>query len=68
MVKFVCELPQEVQNEIRKDAKKILNQLDLSEAEKAETLENVMNEKLINIIGYEFGLLDADKYEHLIFK
>jgi len=70
MVKWVCELDENIQNEIRNDARAILNECtDYTENEITEIIENtIMNEKLVNIIGYEEGMLDADKYSKYVFK
>lgn len=71
-VKWVCELPESVQNEIRMDANKIIDDLGLTfplddiTPDRESLIDHIMNEKLINIIGYEEGLLDADKYSKYV--
>lgn len=61
-MKWVYELPLEIQNEILRDCVKITTELCGDNVNLYEIVNNVMNEKLINIIGHEKGLLDADKY------
>lgn len=57
---WVYELPLEIQSEIRNEIFNILIKLGVDNIE--EATERAMNEKLINIIGHEEGLLDAHKY------
>ena len=57
---WVYELPLEIQSEIRNEVFNILIKLGVDNIE--EATERAMNEKLINIIGHEEGLLDAHKY------
>lgn len=57
---WVYELPLEIQSEIRNEIFNILTKLGVDNIE--EATERAMNEKLINIIGHEEGLLDAHKY------
>lgn len=57
---WVCELPLEIQSEIRNEVFNILIKLGVDNIE--EATERAMNEKLIDIIGHEEGLLDAHKY------
>ena len=61
-MKWVCDLPIEIQNEILRDAVDIATKVCGNDVYLYELVNNVMNEKLINIIGHEEGLLDADKY------
>ena len=61
-MKWVMDLPIKIQNEILRDAIKIATELCGDDIYLYELMDNVMNEKLINIIGYEDGMLDADKY------
>lgn len=60
-MKWVSDLPLEIQNEICRDAVEIETKY-CSELNLFDVLEKIHNEKLINIIGHEEGLLDADKY------
>ena len=66
-MKWVMDLPIEIQNEILRDAIKIATELCGDDIYLYELMDNVMNEKLINIIGYEDGLLDADKYKKYLY-
>ena len=61
-MKWVMDLPIKIQNEILRDAIKIATEFCGDDVYLYELIDNVMNEKLINIIGHEDGLLDADKY------
>ena len=45
-----------------RDAVNIITEFCGDEVDLYETVNNVMCEKLVNIIGHEDGLLDADKY------
>lgn len=65
-MKWVCDLPIEIQNEICRDAIEIETKY-CSGVNLFETLDKIHNEKLINIIGHEDGLLDADKYWKYLF-
>ena len=64
MSKYINQLPKEVQDAIKHDAIAILeNTTDYSHDEIIDIVNNVvMDEKLINVIGYEEGLLPYDKY------
>lgn len=64
MSKYVKQLPKDIQDAIKHDAIVILeNTTDYSHDEIMNIVDNVvMNEKLINIIGCEEGLLPYDKY------
>lgn len=64
MSKYVKQLPPEVQTQIAHDAIAILEKnTDYSTHDIVCIVHDVvMNEKLINIIGCEEGLLDYDKY------
>lgn len=66
-MKWVCELPCEIQRELKHDAEMILRDVGYTGEELEEALERVMNEKLVNIIGYEYGELPAEKYGKYIF-
>lgn len=66
MVKWVAQLPLEVQTEIIKDSIKILAYIGNDEPI-ATTIDYVLREKIVNVIGYEHGTLDADKYGKYIF-
>lgn len=61
-MKWVYELPLEIRNEILRDAVNILTECCGDEVDLFESIDIVMREKLVNIIGDEKGLLDADKY------
>lgn len=61
-MKWVYELPLEIRNEILRDAVNILTEYCGDEVDLFESIDIVMREKLVNIIGDEKGLLDADKY------
>ena len=61
-VKWVCELPAEIQDELKADALAIMRGLGFDDETVAETIDAVMREKLINVIGDEVGQLPADKY------
>ena len=61
-MKWVCELPFDIQNEILRECGRITTELCGDDINLYEVVNNVMQEKLVNIIGYEKGLLDADKY------
>lgn len=64
MSKYVNQLPKDIQDAIKHDAIAILeNTTDYSHDEIMNVVNDVvMNEKLINIVGSEDGLLDYDKY------
>ena len=76
MSKFVCELPQEVQNEIRHDLTDIVKKLGLEfpsqidDVTYCQTIDDyvdeIMNEKLINIIGYETAYIDGEEVNTLL--
>lgn len=66
MATWIWQLPQEVQNELREDARAILNETELGE-DIEDALDRVMCEKLIDIVGREDGLLDPDKYQKYMF-
>lgn len=66
-MKWVMDLPIKIQNEILRDAIKIATELCGDDIYLYELMDNVMNEKLINIIGYEDGMLDADKYKWYLY-
>ena len=61
-MKWVYELPLEIRNEILRDCVEITTELCGDNVDLYEVVDNVMREKLVNIIGHEDGLLDADKY------
>ena len=61
-MKWVYELPLEIRNEILRDAVNIITEFCGDEVDLFESIDIVMREKLVNIIGDEKGLLDADKY------
>ena len=61
-MKWVMDLPIEIQNEIIRDVVKITTELCGDDLYLYELIDNVMCEKLVNVIGHEDGLLDADKY------
>lgn len=61
-MKWVYELPLEIRNEILRDCVEITTELCGDNVDLYEVIDNVMREKLVNIIGHEDGLLDADKY------
>lgn len=61
-MKWVYELPLEIRNEILRDCVEITTELCGNNVDLYEVVDNVMREKLVNIIGHEDGLLDADKY------
>lgn len=61
-MKWVSKLPIEIQNEILRDAVKIATKFCGDEICLYELVDNVMHEKLINIIGYENGMLSPIKY------
>lgn len=54
-MKYVCELSESVQNEIRNDAiARLTSDTDYTMDEIIDIVDNiVMNEKLVNIDGYE---------------
>ena len=58
---WVCQLPAEVQKELRDDARLILEDTELGENIE-DALDRVMCEKLADIVGYEDGLLSPSKY------
>ena len=58
---WVFQLPAGVQRELREDARQILQRLECCENIE-DTLNRVMCEKLVNVIGDEDGLLPAEKY------
>lgn len=64
MSKYIKQLPPEVQAQIAHDAIAILeNTTDYSVHDIVCIVhDTVMNEKLINVIGHEEGLLPYDKY------
>lgn len=66
MATWVWQLPQEVQNELREDARAILNEAELGE-DIEDALDRVMCEKLIDIVGCEDGLLPLEKYQKYMF-
>ena len=66
MATWVWQLPQEVQNELREDARAILNETELGE-DTEDALDRVMCEKLIDIVGCEDGLLSLEKYQKYMF-
>ena len=61
-MKWVYELPLEIRNEILRDCVEITTELCGDNVDLYEVIDNVMREKLVNVIGHEDGLLDADKY------
>lgn len=66
MAVYICQLPAHVQEEIRRDAYKILIACAVrwdSTEELNEAVENLMCEKLTNVLGSDCGLLDYDKYK-----
>lgn len=67
-MKWICELPEEVQREIKADATRILTEAGLDAGELAEALDRVMNEKLVNVVGYDAGELPAEKYGKYIWR
>lgn len=60
MARYVCELPEEVLDEIREDIIDIMSGEDIYAIK--EATENVMDSKLIDVIGNEPGLLPYKKY------
>lgn len=66
MATWVWQLPQEVQDELREDARAILNETELGE-DIEDALDRVMCEKLIDIVGREDGLLPLEKYQKHMF-
>lgn len=60
MPRYVCELPEEVLDEIREDIIDIMSGEDIYAIK--EATENVMDSKLIDVIGSEPGLLSYKKY------
>lgn len=64
MSKYINQLPKDVQNTIKHEAIVTLEKnTDYSHDEIMDIVNNVvMNEKLINIIGCEEGLLSYNKY------
>ena len=66
---WVCQLDEDIQAEIRRDAIATMQKYtDYTDDEIIYEVDNfVMNEKLINIIGYEDGMLDADKYSKYVY-
>lgn len=64
MSKYINQLPKDVQNTIKHDAiVKLEKNTDYSHDEIMDIVNNVvMDEKLINVIGNEEGLLSYDKY------
>lgn len=66
-MKWVYELPDTVRKELMTEAEAILVECGYTGESLREALNTVANEKLINIIGHEYGLLDADKYAQYIF-
>lgn len=85
MSKFICQLPLSVQNEIRHDLTDIVKKIGLEFPSQIdditycktidEYVNKIMDEKLINIIGYETAyingeevntLLDFDKYKRYL--
>lgn len=70
-VKWIYELPIEVQCELRRDAYEILARVfdyELDDYELDTMVDDVMNEKLINVIGYADGMLSPDKYGKYLWK
>lgn len=61
-MKWVYELPLEIRNEILRDAVNIITEFCGDEVDLYESIDIVMREKLVNVIGDEKGLLDVDKY------
>jgi hypothetical protein len=61
-MKWVYKLPLEIRNEILRDCVEITTELCGDNVDLYEVIDNVMREKLVNVIGHEDGLLDADKY------
>ena len=63
-VKFICELTDELQSELRDEAIEVMKEHTLySMDEIMDIVDNyVMNEKLINVVGYEDGLLNPEKW------
>lgn len=61
-MKWVYELPLEIRNEILRDCVEITTELCGDNVDLYEVVDNVMREKLVNVIGHEDGLLDANKY------
>ena len=64
MSKYISQLPHEVQTQIAHDAIATLeNTTDYTHDEILVIVNTVvMDEKLINVIGHEEGLLDYNKY------
>lgn len=65
-IKWVCELPLEIQAEIQNEIYDLFIEIGIDNLE--ESVERAMNEKLINIIGSEYGLLSYEKYAKYIFE
>lgn len=65
-IKWVCELPLEIQAEIQNEIYDLFVEIGIDNLE--ESVERAMNEKLINIIGNEYGLLSYEKYAKYIFE
>lgn len=65
-IKWVCELPLEIQAEIQNEIYDLFIEIGIDNLE--ESVERAMNEKLINIIGSEYGLLPYEKYAKYIFE
>lgn len=66
MATWVYQLPTEVQRELREDARQMLEDIELGE-DIEDALDRVMCEKLVNVVGYEGGLLSPDKYGKYMF-
>lgn len=68
VVKWIYELPQAVQNDIKKEVSEICDCIGYTEEEKAEAIDIVMREKLVNVIGDSENELSVDKYGKYIFR
>ena len=68
-MKWVYELPETVRTELMKDAREILEAVHGENHEAVEEgLDNVAREKLINVVGDEWGMLPVEKYGKYIFE
>ena len=57
---YVAQLPKEVQKEIKSDVMEMFK--DASPLFAKDVIENVMNSKLIDVIGWEKEMLSYKKY------
>lgn len=62
---FICELPGTVQAAMLLDAVKIWNAYGVEIT--TGLIHHFMGEKIANVIGYEEGLLPAEKYNKYVF-